>query len=147
MAGGSRTRPRRFLRAAASRSSKSEPESWSWRHAWAEPPYEGSIDGRAAAVRDRGHSRGSGATRRPLGAERATAFDTVERRLSYEPTVENRNRKRLRPNPVAPWELRIGHLRVYFDVEEEPRRLVTIEAVGIKIGNRVLIGGEEVELK
>ena len=79
--------------------------------------------------------------------ERATAFDTVERRLSYEPTVENRNRKRLRPNPVAPWELRIGHLRVYFDVEEAPRRLVTIEAVGIKIGNRVLIGGEEVELK
>jgi len=79
--------------------------------------------------------------------DRATVFEAVERRLSYEPTVENRNRKRLRPNPVAPWELRIGHLRVYFDVEEEPRRLVTIEAVGIKIRNGVWIGGEEVELR
>lgn len=79
--------------------------------------------------------------------DRATLLDAVERRLTYEPTVENRNRKRLRPNPLAPWELRVGHLRVYFDVAEEPRRLVTIQAVGIKDRDRLLIGGEEVELK
>jgi mRNA-degrading endonuclease RelE of RelBE toxin-antitoxin system len=79
--------------------------------------------------------------------DRATLIDAVERRLTYEPTVESRNRKRLRPNPLAPWELRVGHLRVYFDVENEPRRLVTIEAVGTKIRDRLLIGGEEVELK
>ena len=73
--------------------------------------------------------------------------DTPQRRLAYEPTVENRNRKRLRPNPVAPWELRVGHLRVNFDVEEEPRRMVTIHAVGTKDRSRLLIGGEEVELR
>ena len=74
-------------------------------------------------------------------------LDSLEARLAFGPTVETRNRKRLRPNPVAPWELRLGHLRVYFDVEEEPKRVVRIHAVGIKDRNRVLIGGEEVELK
>jgi hypothetical protein len=52
--------------------------------------------------------------------ERATIPDALGRRLAYEPTVETGNRKRLRPNPLAPWELRIGYLPVYFDVEEEP---------------------------
>jgi len=79
--------------------------------------------------------------------DRAILFEAIARRLAYEPTVENRNRKRLRPNPVAPWELRVGHLRVYFDVKEEPRRTVTIQAVGIKDRSRLLIGGEEVELR
>ncbi len=79
--------------------------------------------------------------------DRATVFGALDRRLAYEPTIENRNRKRLRPNPLAPWELRIGHLRVYFDVEEKPRRVVTIQAVGVKDRSRLLIGGEEVELR
>ena len=72
------------------------------------------------------------------------ALGTPER---YEPTVETRNRKRLRPNPVAPWELRIGRVRVYFEVEDEPRLVVRILAVGDKVRNRVRIGGEEVELR
>ncbi len=79
--------------------------------------------------------------------DRATLLDAARRRLSFEPTVEDRNRKRLRPNPLAPWELRVGHLRLYFDVEEDPQRLVTVQAVGVKDRSRVLIGGEEVELK
>jgi hypothetical protein len=60
--------------------------------------------------------------------------------------VPVRNRKPLKANPIAPWELRIGHLRVYFDVEEEPERVVEIRAVGLKDRDRVLIGGEEVKL-
>lgn len=65
--------------------------------------------------------------------------------LAHQPTVETRNRKRLRPNPLAPWELRIGNLRVYFSVEEEPERVVKIRAIGVKKqGNRLFIGGEEV---
>ena len=79
--------------------------------------------------------------------DRALVLDSLERQLSSDPTVETRNRKRLRPNPIAPWELRIGHLRVYFDVEHEPRPLVRIVAVGVKDRDRVSIGGEEVELK
>jgi mRNA-degrading endonuclease RelE of RelBE toxin-antitoxin system len=79
--------------------------------------------------------------------EAATVLDTVPRQLGHEPTVPTRNRKPMKTNPIAPWELRIGRLRVYFDVEEEPERVVTIQAVGVKDRNRVLIGGEEVELR
>jgi hypothetical protein len=52
----------------------------------------------------------------------------------------------MRPNPLAPWELRIGELRVYYEIEENPERVVTIVAVGVKDRNRVLIGGKEIEL-
>jgi mRNA-degrading endonuclease RelE of RelBE toxin-antitoxin system len=55
-----------------------------------------------------------------------TVLDSLESRLGWQPTLETRNRKRLRPNPLAPWELRLGHLRVYFDVETEPARVVWI---------------------
>jgi hypothetical protein len=51
----------------------------------------------------------------------------------------------MRPNPLAPWELRIRNLRVYFSVEEEPERVVKIRAIGVKKqGNRLFIGGEEI---
>ena len=65
--------------------------------------------------------------------------------LSYQPTVETRNRKRMRPNPIAPWELRVGPLRVFYTVEE-PSRRVRILAIGIKYHNRVIIEKEEVWL-
>ncbi|HEX7186500.1 MAG TPA: type II toxin-antitoxin system RelE/ParE family toxin [Thermoanaerobaculia bacterium] len=78
--------------------------------------------------------------------QRAIVFDAVDEQLSYQPTIETRNRKPMRPNPLAPWELRIGELRVYYDVEESPRPVVFIRAIGIKDRNRVLIGDEEIEL-
>jgi mRNA-degrading endonuclease RelE of RelBE toxin-antitoxin system len=73
-------------------------------------------------------------------------LDTVEKQLTHQPTVETRNRKPMRPNPLAPWELRIGNLRVYYDVEEEPEPVVYVRAVGIKERNRVRIGKEVIEL-
>jgi len=78
--------------------------------------------------------------------ERAVVFDSVEEQLANEPCVETRNREPMRPNPIAPWELRIGHLRVYYDIEEEPEAVVTVLAVGMKDRNRILIGGEEFEI-
>jgi hypothetical protein len=51
--------------------------------------------------------------------QRAMVTDTVEDQLSHQPTVETRNRRPMRPNPVAPWELRIGNLRVYYAVDED----------------------------
>ena len=78
--------------------------------------------------------------------QRTLVFDTVDRQLAYQPTVETRNRKPMRPNPLAPWELRIGKLRVYYDVVETPAPIVFIRAVGIKHRNRLVIGGEEIEL-
>jgi mRNA-degrading endonuclease RelE of RelBE toxin-antitoxin system len=78
--------------------------------------------------------------------DRTRVLELLETRLAFEPRTENRNRKRLRPNPVAPWELRLGKLRVYFDVEDEPIRVVRIHAVGVKDRDRLWIGGEEVRL-
>lgn len=71
--------------------------------------------------------------------QRAILLEVVQRKLAHQPTIETRNRKRLRPNPLSAWELRIGELRVYYDVNESPR-IVTIRAVGIKDRNRVSIG-------
>jgi mRNA-degrading endonuclease RelE of RelBE toxin-antitoxin system len=78
--------------------------------------------------------------------QRSMVFDTVDEQLSHQPNVETKNRKPMRPNPLAPWELRIGKLRVYYDVVEDPEKIVTILAVGIKERNRVFIAGEEIEL-
>ena len=46
---------------------------------------------------------------------------------------------------MAPWELRVEDLRVFYDVATE-RNLVTVLAVGEKRGNRVFVAHEEIEL-
>jgi hypothetical protein len=51
----------------------------------------------------------------------------------------------MRLNRPASWELRVGEFRVYFEVEEGDA-LVSILAIGVKIRNKVSIGGDEVEL-
>jgi mRNA-degrading endonuclease RelE of RelBE toxin-antitoxin system len=51
----------------------------------------------------------------------------------------------VRPNPIALWELRIGDLRVYYDVAADPEPVVHVRAVGIKDQNELRIGGEVVE--
>jgi mRNA-degrading endonuclease RelE of RelBE toxin-antitoxin system len=79
-------------------------------------------------------------------AERRVVFDGIEVQLRHQPTVETRNRKSMRASPFAPWELRIGHLRVYYDVEETPVPAVVIRAVGVKQGNEVWIGGRRFKL-
>ena len=73
-------------------------------------------------------------------------LDQVERKLKHQPTLPSRNRKLLRANAVAPWELRLGALRVYFDVSVEPTPVVTVRAIGVKVRDRVWIAGEEVDL-
>ena len=78
--------------------------------------------------------------------QRSTVFDAVDEQLAHQPAVETLNRKPMRPNPIAPWELRVGDLRVYYDIAEEPKKLVIILAVGVKHRNRVLIGGKEITL-
>jgi len=80
--------------------------------------------------------------------EMAMVADAIERYLRYEPTVETRNRKRMDPDKrlyVAPWELRVAHLRVYYAVKDEPDRAVVILAVGEKDRDRIKIGGQYIE--
>jgi mRNA-degrading endonuclease RelE of RelBE toxin-antitoxin system len=78
--------------------------------------------------------------------QRATIFDSIERQLVHEPLTETKNRKPLRPNPIAPWELRIGSIRVFYEVAFDEPDIVRILAVGQKKGNKLLIAGKEVEL-
>jgi hypothetical protein len=79
-------------------------------------------------------------------AQKRTVFRGVEQQLAREPTVETRNRKLMRPNPLAAWELRLGDLRVYYRVIETPESVVQIAAVGLKKRNEVWIGGKRVSL-
>ena len=83
---------------------------------------------------------------RLFARQQKIVVDAVDRQLINQPTLETKNRKPMRPNPVAPWELRIGSLRVYYEVEEQPTPKVTILAVGVKERNRVRIGKDIVQL-
>jgi mRNA-degrading endonuclease RelE of RelBE toxin-antitoxin system len=78
--------------------------------------------------------------------QQALVLDQVERHLAHQPTAETRNRKRMRPNPLAPWELRIADLRVYYDVESLPEPTVSIRAVGAKEHSQLRIAGKVVQI-
>ncbi len=72
-------------------------------------------------------------------------LDIVDRQLADQPAVETRNRKRLRPNRVSEWELRIGRFRVFYDVLPD-EQLVKVVAIGYKEGSRLFLHGQEFEL-
>ena len=85
-------------------------------------------------------------------AERSTLLDAIREQLTHEPLVETRRRKPLRPNPLAPWELRVGPLRAFYDVRPpDPKRealadVVYVLAVGKKERNVLRIAGEIVKI-
>lgn len=74
--------------------------------------------------------------------QRSLVLDEIERQLLHQPAQETRKRKRLRPNPLVSWELRVGNLRVFYDVNEDTY-WVEILAVGKKAHNRLIIGDKE----
>ena len=78
--------------------------------------------------------------------ERGKVLAAIQAQLVHEPLRETRNRKLLRPNPVAPWELRLGKLRVFYDVADDEPKRVYIVAIGEKRGNRLVIEGKEIKL-
>jgi mRNA-degrading endonuclease RelE of RelBE toxin-antitoxin system len=69
----------------------------------------------------------------------------IEAQLPYQATQETRNRKRLRPNQVAEWELRVEQFRVFYDIDLR-NATVIIEAVGHKQGSRLYLHGQEYQL-
>jgi len=69
----------------------------------------------------------------------------IERHLSSEPATPTRNRKPLRPNVLANWELRLGPFRVFYEVDPQVM-IVWIKAIGRKEHNRLLVRGKEVLL-
>ena len=52
----------------------------------------------------------------------------------------------MRANPLDPWELRVGALRVFYEVDASESDLVNILAIGIKRGNRLFIAGKEIRI-
>ncbi len=77
--------------------------------------------------------------------ERQHVLDEIEKQLQHQAVAETRNRKRLHPNDLAEWELRVGKFRVFYDVNQAEFR-VKIEAVGYKRGSVLIVHGEEYEL-
>jgi hypothetical protein len=76
--------------------------------------------------------------------------ESIEAQLQFEPDVETRNRKPLKRPVVfgAKWEIRFGadnRFRVFYRVDYDQQQVVIL-AIGEKVGNRLLIGGEEVEI-
>lgn len=71
-------------------------------------------------------------------------IDAIAEQLTHQPDQPTAHRKPLDENPIAPWELRVGDFRVFYDIEDAER--VVVVAVGEKAHNRLQIGGEEIEL-
>ena len=71
--------------------------------------------------------------------------DAIQSQLLHQPDQQTRNRKQLRPNRLAEWELRVGDFRVFYDVDAQ-RATVKVEAIGRKQGNVLSIRGEEFSL-
>ena len=61
-------------------------------------------------------------------------------RIDYSPDAEDHLRA------LATWELRVGNLRVYYDVQDTPEAVVFVRAVGIKLRRRVRFGKEVIDL-
>jgi mRNA-degrading endonuclease RelE of RelBE toxin-antitoxin system len=78
-------------------------------------------------------------------SDRTRVLGAIERQLSYQPLTPTRNRKELRPNPLANWALRVGKFRVLYNVSEE-EGLVVIVAVATRERNKFIIGGKEYDL-
>ncbi len=73
----------------------------------------------------------------------------IEAQLRFEPDLEMRNRKPLKRAVAleAQWEIRFGpdnRFRVFYEVDHDAG-VVYVLAIGIKIRDRLYIGGEEVE--
>jgi mRNA-degrading endonuclease RelE of RelBE toxin-antitoxin system len=78
---------------------------------------------------------------RALSAREQRLIETaVQARLPHQPATPTKAIKRLRPNPFAEFELRVGDLRVLYNVEGEE---VVLLVVGRKVGNKLIVGGEE----
>lgn len=78
-------------------------------------------------------------------SERKEILSDIKKQLLYEPLKETRNRKKLRDNPIAPWELRVGKYRIFYEVENDIVTVIII-SIGFKKHNVLFIRGIEVTI-
>ncbi|MEN8219624.1 MAG: type II toxin-antitoxin system RelE/ParE family toxin [Pseudomonadota bacterium] len=77
--------------------------------------------------------------------ERKIIVTRLKEQLLYEPLKETKNRKKLRDNPIASYELRIGRYRVFYDVVGDTIT-INIVSVGKKEHNVLYIRDKEVKI-
>ncbi|EFO80730.1 plasmid stabilization system protein, RelE/ParE famil [Oscillochloris trichoides DG-6] len=77
--------------------------------------------------------------------EQNIIVDGIDEQLRYEPLVETRNRKPMRANTIAEWELRIEAYRVLYTVGSQVR-IVEIQRIGEKRGNAFFFRGRKTDL-
>ncbi len=76
--------------------------------------------------------------------------NAINEQLQFEPLTRTRNRKSLRQPASfgATWELRCGpenRFRILYAVDETAREVIIV-AIGTKIGSRLFVGKEIVDL-
>jgi mRNA-degrading endonuclease RelE of RelBE toxin-antitoxin system len=64
--------------------------------------------------------------------------------LETDADVQSKRRKPLRSNPLAPWELRVGDYRVFYEIRAPG--VVRVLAVGHKRHNELFIRERRVEI-
>jgi len=69
----------------------------------------------------------------------------IENQLTAHPGTPTKSRKRLRPNRLSEWELRVGEFRIFYDIVAA-ESLVRVVAIGRKVGNELFIHGERFDL-
>src|SRR5262245_16178883 len=78
---------------------------------------------------------------RSLSTRDQRILDTsIRARLEQQPTTPTKAVRRLRANPFAEFELRAGEFRVLYNVDTDE---VVILLVGRKLGNKLIVEGEE----
>lgn len=70
--------------------------------------------------------------------------DALEKQLRHQPDVATRKRKHLAPGHVSAWELRIGEIRVFYNVDLEAS-VVEVVRIGYKERNKLLFRAKEHE--
>ena len=76
--------------------------------------------------------------------EQRIIFNAISAFLEVDADVPTKRRRQLRPNPLAPWELRIGDYRVFYEIREG--RIVRVLSVGHKEHNVLFIRARRVEI-
>jgi mRNA-degrading endonuclease RelE of RelBE toxin-antitoxin system len=82
---------------------------------------------------------------RSVSSYQVRILSELEAQLPHEPTSETRNRKRLRPNKLAEWALRVNRFRIFYDVLPA-NSTVKVIAIGEKKGSDLFIRDEWYEL-
>ena len=57
---------------------------------------------------------------------RNAVMDAIDEQLTHQPDVETRNRKPMRPNPIAPWELRVGNVYTVTQMSSRSRSYLSV---------------------